>query len=221
MVDLEARPGPAATHRHRDQVLRSLRRPPHQWGLVCWRVAWRVGLKPGQAPPPPTGTATRPRRCPRVSQPGPTGTPSLTPRPSLPSFLNPHAISHAIPPTLLQTFNLDRWNCNVFRLCWNFSQSNCMRLFGGRLRTPPRAPQPGPHPRLGHTSAKKTRPARLHQRPHAKKFAQHRHNCPKSAYFHSQGELFRGLARNRLLLGEFFRADGCHSRLTTPANHLA
>ena len=30
-----------------------------------------------------------------------------------------------------------------------------MRLFGGRLQTPPRAPQPGPHPRLGHTSAKK------------------------------------------------------------------
>ena len=30
-----------------------------------------------------------------------------------------------------------------------------MRLFGGRLRTPPRAPQPDPHPRLGHTSAKK------------------------------------------------------------------
>ena len=60
MVDLEARPGPAATHRHRDQVLRSLRRLPHQWGLVCWRVAWRVGLKPGQAPPSPTGTAAWP-----------------------------------------------------------------------------------------------------------------------------------------------------------------
>ena len=77
------------------------------------------------------------------------------------------------------------------------------------------SPATRPHKR------EKTRPARLHQRPHAKKFAQHRHNCPKSAYFHSQGELFRGLARNRLLLGEFFRADGCHSRLTTPANHLA
>ena len=29
---LEARPGPAAAHRHGG---RSLRRPPHQWGLVC------------------------------------------------------------------------------------------------------------------------------------------------------------------------------------------
>ena len=35
VVDLEARPGPAATHRHRGQALRSLRRPPRQWGLVC------------------------------------------------------------------------------------------------------------------------------------------------------------------------------------------
>ena len=39
------------------RALRTLRRPPHQWGLVCWRVAWRVGSKPGQAQPPPTGTA--------------------------------------------------------------------------------------------------------------------------------------------------------------------
>jgi len=39
------------------RALRSLRRPPHQWGLVCWRVAWCVVSKPGQAPPPPTGAA--------------------------------------------------------------------------------------------------------------------------------------------------------------------
>ena len=28
---LEARPGPATTHGHRSQALRSLRRPPHRW----------------------------------------------------------------------------------------------------------------------------------------------------------------------------------------------
>ena len=39
------------------RALRSLRRPPHQWGLVCWHVAWCVVSKPGQAPPLPTGTA--------------------------------------------------------------------------------------------------------------------------------------------------------------------
>ena len=53
------------------RALRSLRRPPHQWGLVCWRVAWRIVSKPGQAPPPPTGTAARPHHRPRAPQPGP------------------------------------------------------------------------------------------------------------------------------------------------------
>ena len=43
-------PGPAAAHRHRG---RSLRRPPHR------RHLYRLD-KPGQAPPPPTGTAVRP-----------------------------------------------------------------------------------------------------------------------------------------------------------------
>ena len=114
---------------------RPLRRPPHQWRLLCSRVALTL--------PPPTGTATVPsgpsgalhtcgagslfgsstRRL--EARPGPsaahghrslapTWTPSLAPRPSRPaprprpsrpSFLNPHPISHAIPPTLLQTLN--------------------------------------------------------------------------------------------------------------------
>ena len=42
------------------RALRSLRRPSHLWGLVCWRVAGHVGSLSGQAPPPPTGTAARP-----------------------------------------------------------------------------------------------------------------------------------------------------------------
>ena len=46
---LEARPGPATAHGHRSQALLPLRRPPHQWGLACWRVAGRVGSTPGQA----------------------------------------------------------------------------------------------------------------------------------------------------------------------------
>ena len=40
------------------RALRSLRRPPHQWYLVA--DVWRVVSKPGQAPPPPTGTAAWP-----------------------------------------------------------------------------------------------------------------------------------------------------------------
>ena len=40
------------------RALRSLRRPPHQWGWVA-DVVWRVVLTPDQAPPP-TGTAAAP-----------------------------------------------------------------------------------------------------------------------------------------------------------------
>ena len=75
----------------------------------------------GNTVPPPTSTAARPS--------GPSGalhtsgTGSLMcgwarcfdSRPSLPSFLNPHLISHAIPLRLLQVLNSDRWNCNVFQ----------------------------------------------------------------------------------------------------------
>ena len=48
----------------------------------------------------------------------------------------------------------------------------------------------------------KIRPARLHQRPRAKKFAQRTQNTPKSAFFR--------------LLGESFRADGA----TAASQHL-
>ena len=93
--------------------------------------ARRVVSKPGQAPPPPTGTAAgpsgalhtggtcvawtspaRPRRRPRAPQPG-----SLHIRAVEPSLLSPHSISHAIPSQFFQTMNFDCWNCNVFRCC--------------------------------------------------------------------------------------------------------
>ena len=50
---LEARPGPAAAHRHRG---RSLRHPPHQRGWVA-DVCLCVVSKPNQAPPPPINFA--------------------------------------------------------------------------------------------------------------------------------------------------------------------
>ena len=62
-------------------------------------------------------------------------------------------------------------------------------------------PSPIPTPRRD-----KTRPARPHQHPRGKKFAQHRQNCPKSALFRQQGEFFLGLTQNPRLLGEFFLA---------------
>ena len=62
----------------------------------------------------------------------------------------------------------------------------------------------------------KIRPARLHQRPRATKFAQRTQNTPKSAFFRLQGELFRGSDQNPLQLGELFRADGA----TAASQHL-
>jgi len=56
-----ARLGPHFVRRRASKparALRSLRRPPHQWYLVA--DVWRVVSKPGQAPPPPTGTAAWP-----------------------------------------------------------------------------------------------------------------------------------------------------------------
>ena len=43
---LEARPGPAATHRHRSLALRSLRRPSHLWGRAApWAAARPLAVR--------------------------------------------------------------------------------------------------------------------------------------------------------------------------------
>ncbi|EFF78776.1 hypothetical protein HMPREF0970_02322, partial [Schaalia odontolytica F0309] len=60
VVDLEARPGPAAAHGHRSLALRSLRCPSHQWGWVA--VIWFGASSRSPA---------RPRRRPRVLRLGP------------------------------------------------------------------------------------------------------------------------------------------------------
>ena len=55
------------------------------------------------------------RRRPRAPKSGPASAPQAPPRPSLISLLS-SSISHAIPPRLFQSMNLQCWNCNVFRL---------------------------------------------------------------------------------------------------------
>ena len=79
------------------RALRSLRHPPHRRGLsLC--VSRPV-------PPPPTGTAAwpPPSRRTRIQW-------------SLPTFLSPPPISHAIPLRVFRDLNYGRWNCNVFIL---------------------------------------------------------------------------------------------------------
>ena len=63
-ASLGASPRSPARPRHRPRAPQpgppSLRRSPHRRRLVYRRVALRVVSKPGQAPPPPTGTAADP-----------------------------------------------------------------------------------------------------------------------------------------------------------------
>ena len=83
---LEARPGPATAHGHRSLALRSLRYPPHQWGLLCCgRFAssrgppWPCRRRPAPRPamPPPTGTLAGPT-APLAPRPGPPFPPTLS-----------------------------------------------------------------------------------------------------------------------------------------------
>ena len=69
----------------------------------------------------------------------------------------------------------------------------------------------------------KTRPARLHQRPRATKFAQRTQNTPKSAFFRLQGELFRAHEHPRFHPRRMLRPQPkpCVTRAhtTTPVAH--
>ena len=92
--------------------------------------ARRVVSKPGQAPPPPTGTAADPSGALHTS-----GARSLmllgaSPRSPARPRHRP-SISHVIPLRLVQTLNLHRWNCNVFGVSRKMSTINYVRNLGG------------------------------------------------------------------------------------------
>ena len=180
VVDLEARPGPASTHRHRGQAIR---RPPHRRQLVSRSQArhsrrpWapqpgppdppapftpavpgvlmvlRVGSKTGQAPPPPTGTAVWPCHRPRAPQPGP---------PDPPAPFTPAALG--------------------VRLCRLAPHPPCMRY--------------------------KVRPARVVGGQSGTKFALHARNSPKRAISSEQGEFYTAHAMRRGVQGDFCTGSG-------------
>ena len=97
--------------------------------------ARRVVSKPGQAPPPPTGTAARPcgPSCALLTG----GAVSLTCGwarrlvAPIPSYGSQPAILHVIPPWLIQTLNAHRWNCNVFVVSRKMTTLNYVRNVGG------------------------------------------------------------------------------------------
>ena len=93
------------------RALRSLRRPSHQWGLVA-DVARCVVSKPGRAPPPPTGTAADPSGALHTSGAWSLMLLGALSRSPAGPYRRP-SISRVIPLRLVQTLNLQRWNCNV------------------------------------------------------------------------------------------------------------
>ena len=192
---LEARPGPAAAHRHRG---RSLRRPPHQWGRVA---VWWFGAS-ARCP-------ARPRRRPWVPQPGPVGqaarlseTPVAFARSRLCGVETPVAFAGAgrsLTETVI-AFAGEKWvflvqfsGAEVLSVsavpCWGravvllVSTSLCCRA----------------------SCAKKFALLGLMVCVSAKKFALHAQNTPKSAFDGPLGEFFRGNVAGGAVLGELFR----------------
>ena len=104
-ASLGASPRCPARPRHRPQAPQpGPPAPPHLLGLVC-----RVWFGASAHRP------ATPRRRPRhrsLAHLHPAGLASAVTSP----FLNPHPISHVIPPRPFQILKSDRWNCNVFRL---------------------------------------------------------------------------------------------------------
>ena len=119
--------GPPASRPRRE--LRSARPPStaHDLPSSVWSLCVPVGGGPPARSPHASLTARSgrfrgppwPCRHPPAPRPGPPDSvahPQPT-RPALtPLIPEPHPISHVIPLRLLQVLNLDRWNCNVFRL---------------------------------------------------------------------------------------------------------
>ena len=78
--------------------------------------ARRVVSKPGQVPPPPTGTAAWPSNSPALRSTRPA---------------RRTAISHVIPLRVVQFLNPHRWNCNVFGWSRKMTEGNYVRDLSG------------------------------------------------------------------------------------------
>ena len=112
------------------RALRSLRRPPHQWGRgadVWLGASSRSPAGPRRRPPAPRQIPPAPFT--------PVGLGVLTCAcasarcPARPHRRPP--ISHVIPLRLVQTLNLHRWNCNVCGVSRKMTTINYVRNLGG------------------------------------------------------------------------------------------
>ena len=101
---LEAWPGSAAAHRHRDQA------PSPPAGVAAWPAGPSGALHTGGAVSLTCACASA--RCPARPRHRP-------------------LISHVIPLRLVQSLNLHRWNCNVFGVSRKMTTINYVRNLGG------------------------------------------------------------------------------------------
>ena len=115
-------------------------------------MARRVVSKPGQAPPPPTGTAARPRRRPRAPQPGPTF-PRRVPHTGH-TFVTVRCLSCSPLSNFARNSPADRLYIQFASLelqrLWAISKNDQVKLRATFGRDPPTTHEPLPRPDLTH-----------------------------------------------------------------------
>ena len=157
----------------------------------------RRASKPGQAPPPPTGTAARPRRRPRALQPGPVGRAAR---------LSETAIAFAgagrASTETAVAFAGAKW---VFLVQFSGAEVSSVSMVAIQGRAVVLSVSTSPRYRASY--AKKFALRGLMMGVSAKKFALHAQNTPKSAFSGVLGEFFCGNAAGGALLGELFRGN--------------
>ena len=183
-----ARLGPHFVRRRASKparALRSLRRPPHQWGVVA-DVARCIVSKPGQVPPPPTGTAVWPCR------PGARLSETVVAFAGAGRASTETAVAFAGENwVLLARFSL----ALVLPVSMVAVQGRALVMVVAMVAVQGRAVV---------LSVSKSPSCRVSC---AKKFALRAQNTPKSAFSRLLGEFFRGNAAEGAVLGEFFRAN--------------
>ena len=212
--------------------------------------ARRVASKPGQAPPPPTGTAADPSgalytsgaRCAgvwlgassrdparpclrlRAPQPDPVGQLGRLSETAI-AFVG---AGRALSETAV-TFARSRSRGieTVIAFAgekWAFFGAIFRRRGDAGFKAPLLGASSGVVgfnvATLSRLAREKARPAALCHRESAKKFALRAHNGPKSAFSGVLGEFFRGNAAGRAVLGELFRARGPRRGLARPRRQL-
>ena len=145
------------------------------------------------------------------------------PRPSLPASLHERNIAPAGHPSAWLTSSVKE----ISPLLAQNGQNTALfgvqgrRIFHGTPQHLTQGrfffhPSPSPTPQAGQNS-----PCSAPSAPTREKIRPAPPKLPKISAFSPAGRFFLGLTQNPDLLGEFFHADGCHSHLTAPADHLA